>query len=141
MGQTKDRENHGKTRVRSPEFEARIWKKGQCGNPAKIKQSPIKRALRNLTIETYREVIQLVLTGNLAALQIMIDDPVTPAIQVGVAKAFKKAIDHGDYTIIEKIAERIVGKIPDVVIQQTINSTSNNKDKVKAILDELARRV
>lgn len=93
----------------------------------------VTRALKNLTIETYRNVIELVLTGKLADLKTMIENPNTPAIQVGVATSFVKAIKAGDYGVIERIAERIVGKIPDV-----INVNSNNKTDLTgrlAVLD------
>lgn len=116
-------------------------KKGQVLNPNGARtHNPIKKALMKLTVETYREVIELVLTGNLAALEEVIKNPNTPAIQVGVATAFVKALKAGDYGTIERIAERIVGKIPEV-----INLTSNNTnvhanlgdDVVKKIMDKI----
>lgn len=105
-------------------MKAAQFKPGQSGNPKGSLPNPITRALKALTVETYREVIELVLTGNLDALQVMIKDPKTPAIQVGVATAFVKAIQNGDYAVIERIAERIVGKIPDVVNVTTTNKTA-----------------
>lgn len=112
-------------KILSKEFKAKQFKKGETGNPhGRPPISPIQRALRNLTLDTYREVIELVLTGNVEAVRAMIQDPKTPAIQVGVATAFMKAIKDGDYTVIERIAERIVGKIPDVV---NVNAINNSK--------------
>lgn len=105
------------------------FKKGQSGNPAGGRlHNPVTKALKNLTIETYREVIQLVLTGNVAAIKAMVEHPSTPAIQVGIATAFMKAIKNGDYAVIERIAERIVGKIPD-----ELKVTSNNTNLVGTI--------
>lgn len=119
------------------------FKKGVSGNPegARI-QNPIKRALKNLTLDTYREVIELVLTGNVDSLREMVANPKTPAIQVGVATAFMKAIKNGDYAVIERIAERIVGKIPDElkVTSQNVNANLNaaiDKEKLKAALVKL----
>lgn len=113
------------------------FKKGQSGNPNGGRaHSPAIRALKNLTVDTYREVIELVLTGNLAALKAMVEHPDTPAVQVGVATAFMKAIKNGDYGVIERIAERIVGKIPDVV--QVTNNTNLNAT-VAAVTEETLR--
>lgn len=111
------------------------FKKGApSANPAGGQlHNPAVRALSKLTVDTYREVIELVLTGKLADLKAMIENPNTPAIQVGVATSFVKAIKAGDYGVIERIAERIVGKIPDV-----INVNSNNKTDLTgrlAVLD------
>ncbi len=102
------------------------------------KHNPAIIALGKLTVQTYREVIEVVLTGNLQSLKDMVDDPKTSALQVGIATAFIKAIKSGDYAVIERIAERIVGKIPD-----EINLNANSKltlvDRVKSIDREALR--
>jgi hypothetical protein len=108
----------------TPKMKAAQFKKGQSGNPKGFKQNPPIRALKNFTIDTYREVIELVLKGNLRELKAMIEDPTTSAIQVGVATAFMVAIKKGDHVVMERIAERIVGKIPDVV---NVNAINNSK--------------
>lgn len=117
------------------------FKKGHSGNPkGRPPLNPIQKALKNLTIDTYREVIELVLTGNVQALKDMVENPNTPAIQVGVATSFMKAIKSGDYAIIERIAERIVGKIPDVVninSQSTSKVITIDKEVLKLAMDEL----
>jgi hypothetical protein len=98
-------------------------KKGEVRNPNGARtHNPITKALQKLTIETYREVIELVLTGNVDALRDMVKDPKTPAIQVGIATSFMNAIKRGDYGIIERIAERIIGKIPE---QLNVNNNTN----------------
>lgn len=100
------------------------FKPGESGNPEGARRhNPIQKALKNLTVTTYREVIEAVLTGNVDNLRVMIQDPKTSALQVGVARAFVKAIEAGDYGVIERIAERIVGKIPD---ELNVNSTNLN---------------
>lgn len=100
------------------------FKPGQSGNPeGSRRHNPIKKALAKLTVDTYREVIEMVLTGNIDNLRAMIKDEKTSAIQVGIATAFVKAIESGDYGVIERIAERIVGKIPD---ELNVNSKNLN---------------
>lgn len=127
--------------------EPYMFKKGKSGNPEGARaHNPITKALKNLTIETYREVIEAVCTGNVANLKRMVEDPRTPALQVGVATAFMKAIKSGDYAVIERIAERIVGKIPDElkVTSQNVNANLNasiDKQKLKAALEQLEKDV
>lgn len=118
------------------------FKPGQSGNPNGGRaHNPAVKALSKLTVETYREVIELVLTGNLQAIQDMIKDPNTVAIQVGVATAFMKAIRNGDYDVIERIAQRIVGKIPDQINIHSQNANTNtnlhgviDREKLKAAM-------
>lgn len=89
-------------------------KKGQVLNPRGAQaHNPAMRALKKLTIDTYREVIEIAMTGNIARLTELIDDPKTSAVQVGVARCFRKAVTEGDWNLIEQIAARIVGKLPD----------------------------
>ena len=126
------------------------FKPGESGNPGGRPSNPITKALKNLTIKTYREVIEVVLTGNLAALQLMVEDPKISALQVGVATAFLTAIKKGDFEIIERIAQRIVGKIPDELNvtgnNTNLNLNANGKTKfdpkkVKAALARLEKQI
>lgn len=92
------------------------WKKGKSGNPEGGRaHNPALKALRKITIESYREIIELVLTSDVRAIKAIAEDPKSTGLQVGIAVAFLKAIKNGDYTVIERIAERIVGKIPDEI--------------------------
>lgn len=95
--------------------------KGQSGNPEGARlQNPAIRALRNLTIEAYREVIELALVGNITGLRDIINDSKrreskVSAVQAGVATALLRSISRGDPTVLEMFAARIVGKIPEVI--------------------------
>ena len=100
----------------------------------------MKRALKNLTVESYREVIEAVCTGNIDNLRAMIKDPKTSALQVGVATCFVKALEAGDYSTIERIAERIVGKIPDELNVNAKNLNVNSQlspEMVRLALEKL----
>lgn len=129
-----------------PPVETR-FKKGQSGNPEGSRaHNPAVKALKNLTIESYRECVEMVCTGNLSELKAMAENPKTSALQVGIATAFMKAIKSGDYTVIERIAERIIGKIPDElkVTSQNVNAnlnTSIDKTKLKAAMKALEEDV
>ncbi len=115
----------------------RPQKKGEKGhNPIGARaHNPALRALKKLTIETYREVIELALTSNRQALYELAEHPDTPAVQVGVARAMMKAIDHGDFSLVEQLAIRIVGKVPEVV-----NINSNNQTSLD-VVDRTRMRV
>jgi hypothetical protein len=128
---------------KAPQLKPHQFKKGVSGNPnGRPPLNPIQRALKNLTIETYREVIETVCTGNIDNLKSMVEDPKTSALQVGIARAFLKAMQAGDYAVIERIAERIVGKIPDELKVSSSNVNANlnatiDKEKLKAALAQL----
>lgn len=69
--------------------------------------------MKHLTVDIYREVIELALTSNITALEELIKDPKRPTVQVGIATALVKACRDGNWTVLNAIAERLVGKIPD----------------------------
>lgn len=129
------------------ELEKHKFKPGQSGNPEGGRlHDPVTKALKKLTVETYREVIEMVLTNDLLSLKKLAEDPKTPAIQVGVATTFMKAIQRGDYDVIERIAERIVGKIPEEinVRSQNLNANLNariDKTELRAALKEIEEDV
>lgn len=115
------------------------FKKGQSGNPLGGKlHNPIKRALKNLTVDTYREVIELVCQNDIDALEEMSESRTITALQVGVARAFLKAMRDGDYGTIERIAERIVGKIPDK-LEVTGDNVNRNLNVNAEVSDEILK--
>lgn len=111
-------------------MKAHQFKKGKSGNPGGLPKNPAVTALRNLTIKEYREVIELALVSNLEALAKLANDPATSAVQMGVARALMNAVKKGDFDIIERLATRIVGKIPD-----KLEVTSKNESAI-TILDQ-----
>lgn len=122
------------------------FKKGKSGNPRGAQlHNPALKALKKLTVDTYRDVIEAVCSGNIALLAQMAEgkDPKMSALQVGVARAFYAAIQKGDYEVIERIAQRIVGKIPDElnVVSKNLNANVNTKPidrkEVKDIVTKL----
>lgn len=93
-------------------------KKGEVRNPTGVggvHHNPLIKALRKVTLESYREIIELVMTSDIAAIKKIAENPKSTGLQVGISVAFLKAIKNGDYAVIERIAERIVGKIPDEI--------------------------
>ena len=120
------------------------FKKGApSANPQGARlQDPAIRALKKLTIESYREIIELVLQENIEGLQEMIKHPATSALQVGIATCFLKALKNGDYSVVERIAERIIGKIPEELKVTSHNMNLNlNAKAPKEIVAALMKDV
>lgn len=97
-------------------------KPGEVRNPKGIGQPPHLRALRKFTHDYLMDIIDVALTGNVEQLKEIAEDPKTPAIQVGVARVLYNAIKDGDWTRIEHILVRILGKVPE-----KIDTTSNGQ--------------
>lgn len=124
------------------------FKKGApSANPLGGKlHNPIAKDFKKLTLESYREVIEIALSGNIEALKELISNPKTSVVQVGVGTALLKAIKDGDPSVLERFCERIVGKIPDV-LQVTSHATGEQsvthfngeliKDAIKKIREDV----
>ncbi len=70
--------------------------KGQILNPEGGRaMNPLVKALRRLTLDSYREVIELALDSNVDALKALVANKETPAIQVGIATSLLRAISKG----------------------------------------------
>jgi hypothetical protein len=70
-------------------------------------------AIRRLTNEYFKEIIEAALLGNIEGLAVIINDPASPALKVGVAKSLHTAIKNGNWLILESIIARLLGKLPD----------------------------
>lgn len=127
--------------------KAHQFKKGTSGNPLGGKlHNPAIKALRNITVDSYRQIIELALTGNVAGLREVAKDGLEnkaskySAVQVGVATAILKAISRGDDTVIERLASRIIGKLPDkldVGYSGSVEISFADKAKLKRAILEL----
>lgn len=108
------------------------FKKGApSANPRGRIPNAAIQALRKVTLESYREAIEIVMTGNLKELKEIVENPTSTALQVGIATSFLTAIKKGDYHIIEAIAQRIIGKIPETLnVNSNVNATIGIFDQV-----------
>lgn len=116
-------------------MKATQFKKGQSGNPQGARlHNPHLKALKRITNEAYKSIIEVVMTGTIEDLKAIADNPKSSAVEVGIARAFFNAVKNGDYSVIDKISERIIGKVKDTVhhtgtIHPTINFIGIKKDK------------
>lgn len=91
-------------------------RKGEVRNPHGARaHDPVKKELKRFTNKYLIEIIEMAVMGNLAGLKAVVDNPDSPAIQVGVAKSLFNAISEGDWSTLESIVSRIIGKVPDKV--------------------------
>ena len=94
-----------------PPIEHRI-KPGQVLNPEGGRaHDPEKRALKKLTQEVFKDIVELALTSNITALQAIAKNPETPSVKVGVTTALVKAIQRGDWKTLEGIVARLIGNV------------------------------
>lgn len=72
---------------------------------------PLKRELKKFSNEYLREIIELVMTNDIAEVQRLAEDRTIPAIKMGLARSVFNAIRSGDWVMLERIFERITGKV------------------------------
>jgi len=115
--------------------------KGEVRNPEGARSH---NPARRLSLELYREIIELALTGNIDSLKKVAEDPKTSVIQVGLAYALIKAVKDGDWDTQERITARILGKIPDHININSQNHTTLatiDEAKMKEVLKKLEEEV
>ena len=123
-----------KKRKLPPQLERNKFKPGVSGNPnGRPPLNPIQRVLRDLTIETYGRVIKAALTGNADALKAIVTDNKSSVVEVTVATSLLHSIKTGDPTVLERFAERIVGKIPEVIKIDSTNLNLNAKSAIDMV--------
>jgi hypothetical protein len=108
-------------------------KKGQVLNPrGGNAHNPEMKMIKELTIEGLKECVTLMTMGTLADLKIAVENPESSSMHVGVAKCMFDAINRGDWNTIERIIERVVGKVT-----VHVDHTSNGKELAPRILVKL----
>jgi hypothetical protein len=101
--------------------------KGEVRNPLGGRaHDPHLKVLRSFTNEYMKEILELAVMNNIEGLKAIITNQDSPAIQVGIARALVEAIRHGDWTTLEKIVERLIGKVPDRLQVQAQVQTENS---------------
>lgn len=120
IGNMKEEKKRGRGSSPNSRKNLKPVEKGEVRNPEGSRaHDPYRRELKKFTSTYLTEVIDAAVMGNLEALQAIVKNPKSPAIQVGVARVLYNGIRDGDWDIIEKILARIIGKVPDKIDHTT----------------------
>lgn len=138
---------------RGDNLKGHRFKKGQSGNPKgrpKGSINVIPHELKELTVASFREVISKCVEADIPQLEALLKHPKTSALQVAIIRCFIKAANTGDYSVVERICERVVGKIPEIIHVKSENKNVNAtlaavaelpadtaKEKMQQIIDGL----
>lgn len=92
------------------------WQKGQSGNPKG--SSGVARLggdIKRMSVEQIAEVGSIILQGDMATLYALADDPTTTGLKGWTAKLVVQSMEKGDSATYERILNRIVGRVKDVI--------------------------
>lgn len=121
------------------------FKPGQSGNPKGRPLNPVSKILKEITKESLALILENILSGNIDNLIRVAKDTKSSAMEAGIAKCFVTAYNKGDYNTMERIIERIVGKIPEEILVKSKNLNANiqalDETKMKAIMKKLEEDV
>jgi hypothetical protein len=94
----------------------RNFVKGQSGNPrGRLPIDPELRAVKEMTPSYVRKVISKFMAMNRDELTVVVKDPKTPMFEVTVASILTKSLQTGDYTRLNFLLERSIGKVKDEI--------------------------
>lgn len=114
--------------------------KGVSGNPlgGKMHNKELK-AIRRLTAVEVAEIGGMILQNNLAALKAIAKDPDASVLKTMIASVAVKTIEKGDAHALDKLLDRLIGKVRDeikvtsvgnpLVTAQVVVLPSNGREK------------
>jgi hypothetical protein len=114
-------------------------KKGDRGrNPEGSRaHNPLLRAFKRAHQDTFREALEMVLDCGYDELQTMVDEGTNlKSLPHLIAKAMIKAIDHGDYGIVERLMVTLFGP---AITKIDLTANTNNKNE-NTVYTEIAIR-
>lgn len=91
------------------------FQKGSNVNPRGRGIDPLKKALRNLTVQELNDIAGMVVKGTTEDLEAVLKNPQESVLKTMVASVCKKAIQQGNEATMEVLLDRLVGKIPDQI--------------------------
>lgn len=111
------------------------FKPGVSGNPSgRPKLTEDEKRLRKLTKEQFKEIGDIIVSGNTSELDELIHDPKATVLQVAIATAMRAAIEKGDLGNVEILLNRLIGKPKEELevtgITPTVIKLSNGEELV-----------
>lgn len=89
------------------------WKKGQSGNPGGRPKLPEHlKFIRSISSAEVAKIISKYACMTYDDLKASLNDPLQTVLEKAVAKVFQKAIKEADYTALNFLLDRAVGKAP-----------------------------
>ena len=112
---------------------ANRWKPGQSGNPGGKPKAKI-------TIDSIRRIIEKLSFLSREELQKIVSDPQTPMIELQFASIMAQAAKTGDFSRLNFLMERMVGKVANVNVSATTGLEDlSDKELIEHAEQEIAR--
>lgn len=115
--------------------------KGEVRNPLGARShDPLRKELKKFTLQYMRDVIEIAVMGDLAALQAIVSDPTAPVIKIGIAMCLHKAVKDKNWELLNEIISRIIGKVPDKIeaeVTASIESTEEKEQRRKRLEEKM----
>jgi len=97
--------------VKRAKSGGRDFKKGQSGNPkGRPVEAPEIKALKAVTNEHIKEIVELLLNNNIAKLTELSESTTEPMLTVLYARGILYAYENSDLSSIESTLNRVAGK-------------------------------
>lgn len=114
-------------------------KPGEVRNPNGGRtHNPLVKAFNKINQDNYREALQHVLDSDESTLDDFCDDPAVSSMTKLIAVSMREAIRLKDFGLLERITERLFGKVPDQLdLTAKTKATSVDRNVLKEALKEL----
>jgi len=89
------------------------WKPGRSANPGGVPKDPIKIALREFTPESIKALFSEILKKDADEILALRQDQTQPVIVQMLASIATHAVYDGDMQRLDRLLDRIIGKVPD----------------------------
>ena len=82
--------------------------------------------MKKLTIEELQDIAALIIKGDLVELRKILKDPTQTVIRLMIASVAVRSIERGDMSAIDKLLDRLLGKVKTQIDHSGIPSGTSN---------------